>query len=36
MNYQYIYNIDLNKIDFLISKEAYIHSIIHYNDNTLY
>ena len=25
----YIYNIDLNKIDFLISKEAYIHSIIH-------
>ena len=31
----YIYNIPLNKIDFLISKEAYIHSIIHYNDNTL-
>ena len=23
-----IYNIDINKIDFLISKEAYIHSII--------
>ena len=31
----YIYNIPLNKIDFLISKEAYIHSIIHYKDNTL-
>ena len=31
----YIYNIPLNKIDFLISKEAYIHSIVHYNDNTL-
>ena len=31
----YIYNIPLNKIDFLVSKEAYIHSIIHYNDNTL-
>ena len=25
----------MNKIDFLVSKEAYIHSIIHYNDNTL-
>ena len=31
----HIYNIPLNKIDFLISKEAYIHSIIHYSDNTL-
>ena len=31
----YIYNIPLNKIDFLVSKEAYIHSIIHYKDNTL-
>ena len=31
----YIYNIPLKKIDFLISKEAYIHSIVHYNDNTL-
>ena len=31
----YIYSIPLHKIDFLISKEAYIHSIIHYNDNTL-
>ena len=31
----YIYNIPLNKIDFLISKEAFIHSIVHYNDNTL-
>jgi len=30
-----LYEIDLNKIDFLISKEAFIHSIIHYNDNTL-
>ena len=31
----YIYNIPLKKIDFLISKEAYIHSIVHYNDNTI-
>ena len=31
----YIYDIPLTKIDFLVSKEAYIHSIIHYNDNTL-
>ena len=31
----YIYDIPLNKIDFLVSKEAYIHSIVHYNDNTL-
>ena len=25
-----IYNIDINKIDFLVSKDAYIHSIIIY------
>ncbi len=31
----YIYDIPLNKIDFLVSKEAYIHSIVHYNDSTL-
>ena len=31
----YIYNVPLNKIDFLISKEAFIHSIVHYNDNTI-
>ena len=31
----YIYNIPLNKIDFLVSKEAYIHSIVHYDDGTL-
>ena len=31
----YIYKIPLSKIDFLISKEAYIHSIIHYKDSTL-
>ena len=31
----HIYNIPINKIDFLISKEAYVHSIIHYNDNSL-
>ena len=30
-----IYNIPLDKIDFLISKEAFVHSIIHYSDNTL-
>lgn len=30
-----LYNIDLKKIDFLISKQAYIHSIIHYNDGTV-
>ena len=30
-----LYNIDLKKIDFLISKEAYVHSIIHYNDGTI-
>ena len=31
----YLFNIPLYKIDFLISKEAYIHSIVHFNDNTL-
>ena len=31
----YIYDIPLSKIDFLVSKEAYIHSIVHYNDNTI-
>ena len=31
----YIYNIPLNKIDFLISKQAYIHSVVHFNDSTL-
>ena len=30
----YIYDIPLNKIDFLVSKEAYVHSIVHYNDGT--
>lgn len=28
----YIYNIDLSKIDFLVSQNAYIHSIIEYYD----
>ena len=28
----YIFNIDLSKIDFLVSKNAYVHSIIMYND----
>ena len=31
----YIFNIPLNKIDFLISKEAYVHSLVHFKDNTL-
>ena len=31
----HIFNIPLNKIDFLISREAFIHSIIHYSDNTI-
>tara|TARA_B100000925_G_scaffold275334_1_gene241546 strand:- start:955 stop:2046 length:1092 start_codon:yes stop_codon:yes gene_type:complete len=31
----YIYNINLNKIDFVVSPEAFIHSIIHFNDNTI-
>ena len=31
----HIYDIPLSKIDFLICKEAYIHSLIHFNDNTV-
>ncbi len=31
----YIFDISLDKIDFLISREAFIHSIIHYSDNTI-
>ena len=31
----YIYNVSLNKIDFLISKEAYIHSLIYFVDITI-
>tara|TARA_B100000989_G_C19507134_1_gene457016 strand:- start:508 stop:1596 length:1089 start_codon:yes stop_codon:yes gene_type:complete len=31
----HIYSISLSKIDFLISKEAYVHSIIHYEDGSL-
>ena len=31
----YIYNINLNKIDFVVSPEAFIHSIVHFNDNTI-
>ena len=31
----YLFNIPLNKIDFLISKEAYIHSIIHFKDGRI-
>ena len=30
-----IYNIDLEKINFVISKEAFVHSIIIYKDNTV-
>ena len=30
-----IYQIDLEKIDFVISKEAFVHSIIVYKDNTI-
>ena len=33
LNYLYIYNIDIKKIDFLVSKDAYVHSIIIYKDN---
>ena len=31
----YIYNINLDKIDFVVSPEAFIHSIVHFNDNTI-
>lgn len=30
-----IFNIDISKIDFLISREAFIHSLIYYKDNTI-
>ena len=30
-----IYNVDISKIEFLISKEAYIHSIISYKDGSI-
>jgi len=30
-----IYNVDINKIHFLVSKEAFIHSIILYKDKTI-
>lgn len=30
-----IFNIDISKIDFLISKEAFIHSLIYFKDNTI-
>jgi len=29
-----IYNIDIDKLDFIISPEAFVHSIIQYKDNT--
>ena len=30
-----IFNIDLDKIDFLISQNAFVHSVIIYFDNTI-
>ena len=30
-----IYDIDINKIDFLVSREAFVHSVILYKDNTI-
>lgn len=30
-----IFNINISKIDFLISREAFIHSLIYFNDNTI-
>ena len=30
-----IFDIDINKIDFVISKEAFVHSIVHYKDSTI-
>ncbi len=30
-----IYNIPIDKIDFLVSREAFVHSVIHFNDNTI-
>ena len=31
----FIYGVDLKKIDFLVSKEALVHSIVIYNDNVI-
>ena len=31
----FLFNIDLSNIDFLISREAFVHSLILYNDNTI-
>ena len=31
----HIFNISLKKIDFLISREAYVHSIVHFSDNAV-
>ena len=31
----YIYNINLSKIDFVVSPEAFIHSIVQYKDNSI-
>ena len=31
----HIYEIELSKINFLVSKEAYLHSIVVFNDNTI-
>ncbi len=31
----YIYNINLDKIDFVVSPEAFIHSIVQFNDHTI-
>ena len=33
--FSFLYNIDINKIDFLVSPHAYVHSIIFYKDNTI-
>ena len=30
-----IFNIDINKIDFLVSKNAYVHSIVIYKNSTV-
>ena len=30
-----LYNIDIKKINFLVSREAYVHSLIIYNDSTI-
>ena len=31
----HIFNINLKKIDFLLNKEAYVHSLVEYEDNTI-